>query len=67
MAPLIQLIVFGYVVTTDVRDIRVALLDQSHTPESRRLIDAIDGNRTFRITHFVQDPQQLEHLLINRK
>ena len=50
ISPLIQLIVFGYVVTTDVRDIRVAMLDQSRTPESRRLIDTIDGNKTFRIT-----------------
>ncbi|MCG6909969.1 MAG: ABC transporter permease [Deltaproteobacteria bacterium] len=67
LAPLIQLIVFGYVVTTDVRDIRVGLLDQSHTSESRRLIEAIDGNRTFRITHFVEHPGQLERLLIDRK
>ena len=66
LAPLIQLIVFGYVVTTDVRDIRVALLDQANTPESRRLIEAFDANPTFRITHFVRDPQQLEHLLIHR-
>jgi ABC-2 type transport system permease protein len=67
LAPLIQLVLFGYVVTTDVRDIRVALLDQSHTPESRRLIEAIDGNQTFRITRFVEDPRQLVHLLINRR
>ena len=66
LAPLIQLILFGYVVTTDVRDIRVALLDQANTPESRRLIEAFDANPTFRITHFVRDPQQLEHLLIHR-
>jgi len=66
LAPLIQLILFGYVVTTDVRDIRVALLDQANTPESRRLIEAFDANPTFRITHFVRDPQQLEQLLIHR-
>jgi ABC-2 type transport system permease protein len=32
LAPLIQLVLFGYVVTTDVRDIRVAMLDQANTP-----------------------------------
>jgi ABC-2 type transport system permease protein len=42
------MILFGYVVTTDVRDIRMALIDQSRTPESRRLVDAFDGNPTFR-------------------
>jgi ABC-2 type transport system permease protein len=35
IAPLIQLLVFGYVVSTDVRDIRVAIFDQSRTRESR--------------------------------
>ncbi len=44
IAPLIQLVLFGYVVTTDVRDIRMALIDLSRTPESRRLADAFDAN-----------------------
>jgi ABC-2 type transport system permease protein len=67
IAPLVQLIVFGYVVTTDVRDIRVGLLDQSRTPESRRLTDAIDGNKTFRITHYPTHPQELDRLLLQRR
>jgi ABC-2 type transport system permease protein len=67
IAPLVQLIVFGYVVTTDVRDIRVALVDQSHTAESRRLIDAIDGNKTFRITHYLNRSADLDRLLLQRQ
>ena len=67
IAPLVQLIVFGYVVTTDVRDIRVGLFDGSRTAESRRLIDAIDGNKTFRVTHFVEHPRELDRLLLKRE
>jgi len=67
IAPLVQLIVFGYVVTTDVRDIRVGFLDQSKTRESRMLIDALNANTTFRIVNYSQDPRDLEKLLINRK
>jgi ABC-2 type transport system permease protein len=67
VAPLVQLIVFGYVVTTDVRDIRVGLIDQARTPESRRLVDAIDGNRTFRITHHLNRSADLDRLLLARK
>jgi len=67
IAPLIQLLVFGYVVTTDVRDIKVAFLDQSHTLESRRLIDAFDANRTFRITRFTNQSKELEQALLKRK
>jgi ABC-2 type transport system permease protein len=67
VAPLIQMILFGYVVTTDVRDIRMALIDQSRTPDSRRLIDAFDGNPTFRITHVLQDPKELERMMLRRQ
>ena len=67
IAPLVQLIVFGYVVTTDVRDIRVGFLDQSKTRESRMLIDALNANTTFRIINYSQDPRDLEELLVNRK
>ncbi len=66
IAPLIQLTVFGYVVTTDVREITVGVLDQSRTPESRRLLDTIVGNKTFRLTEVRDDPKALEDLLLRR-
>jgi ABC-2 type transport system permease protein len=67
IAPLIQLLVFGYVVSTDVRDIRVAILDQSRTRESRMLKDALDANRTFRITHYAGTSTGLEEILLKRE
>ena len=60
IAPLLQLTIFGYVVTTDVRDIRVGFFDQSRSKESRLLIDAFNANRTFRITKYLRDPRDLE-------
>jgi ABC-2 type transport system permease protein len=67
VAPLVQLMVFGYVVTTDVRDIRVGVMDQSRTTESRRFIDAISANKTFRITATVNHPKDLDRLLLERR
>ena len=67
IAPLVQLIVFGYVVTTDVREIRLALLDQSCTRESRMLIDAVNANRIFRITQYPEHPYELDQLLLKRE
>ncbi len=67
IAPLVQVILFGYVVTTDVRDITVAVIDAARTPESRRLIDAFDGNPTFRVTRVLQDPKELDRLLLRRE
>src|SRR5574340_507044 len=63
IAPLIQLLVFGYVVNYDIRDVRVAILDQSKTRESRMVMDAIQGNRIFRITDSVAGYGELEQLL----
>ena len=67
IAPLVQLLIFGYVVTTDVRDIRVGLLDQSRTRESRMVIDAFSANKTFRITHYTDNPKDLEQTLLRKK
>ncbi|MFP3927994.1 MAG: hypothetical protein ACLFUP_03750, partial [Desulfobacteraceae bacterium] len=62
ISPLIQLLVFGYVVTTDVRDVQVAVLDQCRTAESRRLVEALDANRTFRIIRHARTPEALEDI-----
>jgi ABC-2 type transport system permease protein len=64
IAPLLQLLLFGYVVTTDVRDIRVGFLDQCRTRESRMLADAFDANKTFRITYHLDNPKALEQVLL---
>ncbi len=67
MAPLIQLLVFGYVVNYDIKDIRVALIDQSRTRESRLLTDAFTAGRIFRITHLPGTPGEMENLFLAAK
>ena len=41
MAPLVQLIVLGYAVTNDPKDLRVGYLDLDHTQASRQVVDHI--------------------------
>jgi ABC-2 type transport system permease protein len=67
MAPLIQLLVFGYVVNYDIRDIRVALIDQAQTRESRMLTDAFTAGRIFRITHRPADSRGMEEIFLAGK
>ncbi|HJX34420.1 MAG TPA: ABC transporter permease [Desulfatiglandales bacterium] len=67
VAPVLQLIIFGYVVSTDITDVKVGVLDQSVSRESRMLTDAIDANKTFRITYFAANAHDLEDLLLKRK
>jgi ABC-2 type transport system permease protein len=64
VAPIVMLLLFGYVVNYDIRIIRVALLDQSHTRESRIIADAFSANKIFRITNFLEDQRELEQLLL---
>ncbi len=46
-APVLQLVIFGYVVTTDIKNIRLAVVDQDRTPESRKLADAFFASGYF--------------------
>ena len=49
-APVIQLLVFGYAVNTDVRNAPTILVDQDNTPTSRALADALTASGNFAIT-----------------
>ncbi|MBN1830045.1 MAG: ABC transporter permease [Deltaproteobacteria bacterium] len=67
IAPLVQLLVFGYVVSTDVRTISVGIVDESRTPESRKLVDAFNGNATFNVVFADTDSRRLERELLHRR
>ena len=56
MAPLVQVILLGYAVDLDVRDIRTAVSDQDHTAESRRLVDGLLADRTLQRASETDDP-----------
>jgi ABC-2 type transport system permease protein len=48
-APIIQLMLFGYAVTTDVRNVPVFVVDHDRTLESRALTDAFTASSYFRV------------------
>jgi ABC-2 type transport system permease protein len=51
--PVIQLLVFGYAIQTDVRNLPTVVLDQSRTPESREIVQALENTGNFRIVTWV--------------
>jgi ABC-2 type transport system permease protein len=67
IAPLVQLLVFGYVVNYDIKDIRVALIDHARTRESRVMIDSFTASKIFTITHLPATPREMEELLLAGK
>src|ERR1043165_657431 len=47
--PIIQLILFGYAIRTEVRNLPTVVLDESATSDSRSLIDVMEQTQNFRI------------------
>lgn len=48
--PLLMLFLYGYAITLDMKQIDIAIVDESHTPQSRELISHISSTDFFRIT-----------------
>ena len=47
--PLVLLVFFGYAITWDVDDIRMAVVDQDHGARARELVDAFRASRRFSV------------------
>ena len=49
LLPVFLLVMFGYAITWDVRDIAMVVVDQDHTAKSRELVDAFAASGYFRL------------------
>lgn len=65
--PVIQLIMFGYAVTTDVDHIKTAVCDLDKSPQSRALIERFTASGYFTIVDNPDRPEQLGELLDRSK
>lgn len=63
VAPIFQLIIFGYAATTDVRNVPVVICDQSHSSEGRLIADKVRVSPYFELVGHVQDPREIKRLL----
>jgi ABC-2 type transport system permease protein len=61
--PVIQLLVFGLALDPEVKDLRVGIVDESRTAESRDLVSAITENRTLRLKGAYSTPAALAHAI----
>jgi ABC-2 type transport system permease protein len=59
LIPMLQLFLFGFAVDTNVRQIATVVLDESHTQESRRLLDRLAGSDVFDLKFSAQSPSEL--------
>ena len=63
LPPLIQLIIFGYAVNMDIRDIRLGIMDLSRSQQSRELIASFSASRYFRVVRIIEHEKGIRDLL----
>ncbi len=63
MIPLIQLLLFGYAINTNLRHVPVALVDESGTELSRTLAQIVQATQVVTITEELTTPQEAERAI----
>ncbi len=63
IGPILQVLIFGYAVTTDVRKIPTAIYDLDNTPQSREVIRAFSFSEYFDIKNYIYDDTQEKELI----
>ncbi len=63
IVPVMQLIIFGYAVTTDVNNVPTAVYDKDKSCESRELIRKFEVSGYFRILRYAARPEETQSLL----
>jgi ABC-2 type transport system permease protein len=63
LLPVILLLLFGSAITTDIRQIKLAVLDRDNSAESRRLVDAFARSDYFVLERTLATPAEAEALI----
>ncbi|SNB45914.1 ABC transporter permease [Geobacter sp. DSM 9736] len=61
--PVMQTIIFGYAVNTDVKQVATAVYDQDNSPESRELVAGFTSSGYFSIAAYVESDAHMRDLL----
>ncbi len=61
--PVMQLMVFGFAVSTDVNHISTAVYDLDNSYESREIIRRLNGSGYFDISYYAGSPREIQELL----
>ena len=61
--PMLQSMVFGYAVTTDVKQVNTAVYDQANTPESRDLVDRFIHSGYFSVKTVIRSDKEMDEAI----
>jgi ABC-2 type transport system permease protein len=63
LPPIIQMIIFGYAASTDVKNIQMAVYDLDNTPESRDLVREFTYSDYFHVKHYIYTDRAAEEMI----
>lgn len=58
--PVVQILIFGFALTNEVKNAKIVILDQARDPVSRHITDKIGASRYFGIDRMLSDQRELE-------
>lgn len=58
--PVVQIILFGFAISTEVKNVRLAVLDPSNDVVTRKIVDRLDASEYFTVTACFHSPQEME-------
>jgi ABC-2 type transport system permease protein len=58
--PIVQIIIFGFAITTEVRNVRVAVFDPSKDEITEKIIDKIDANEYMNVVERLDQSQDIQ-------
>ncbi len=67
LMPVLMILIYGYAVTFDIREITLAVLDSSRSAESRELIRSLTGSGYFKLTAVIDRRSEIEPLFLERR
>src|SRR5574344_1205702 len=65
--PLVMMLLFGFAITTDVKNVRVVVVQQNMDKSTQRIIDKLNASEYFDITDFVPSNQEAEMKIRNQE
>lgn len=60
--PIVQIILFGFAISTEVRNVQTAILTSSVNSDTRHIIDRLDASEYFTVKYVVHTNEELNQL-----
>lgn len=60
--PVVQIILFGFAISTELKNVKIAVFDPSQDVVTRRIIDRLDASEYFSVQRIVRSPQEMDEV-----